>query len=47
MNISVVLGYKPKMKISDGIRRIYDWIIQNYDRIERNAFFTLRGCNAR
>ncbi len=34
-----VLGYQPKANISDGIKRVYDWIIQNRDRIEKEASF--------
>ena len=34
-----VLGYEPKTKIKDGIKKTYDWIIQNRDRIEKDASF--------
>lgn len=34
-----VLGYKPKMKIQDGIKTVYDWIIENHDEIEACARF--------
>jgi UDP-glucose 4-epimerase len=34
-----ILGYQPKTKISDGIRKVYDWIIQNRDKIEEDAKF--------
>jgi len=29
-----VLGYKPKIKIKDGIKMTYDWLVENHDRIE-------------
>ncbi|MCR4393760.1 MAG: NAD-dependent epimerase/dehydratase family protein [Dehalococcoidales bacterium] len=29
-----ILGYEPKTKIGDGIIRVYEWIRQNYARIE-------------
>ncbi len=31
-----VLGYEPKMKIEDGIKKVYDWIVQNHSKIEVN-----------
>jgi len=34
-----VLGYTPKMKIHDGIPRIYEWIKSNRDKIEACARF--------
>ena len=34
-----VLGYQPRMKIRDGIKRVYDWIVENRDEIERCARF--------
>ena len=34
-----VLGYEPKMKTTDGIKRTYDWIMENRDRIESSARF--------
>jgi UDP-glucose 4-epimerase len=34
-----VLGYEPKMEMKDGIRRVYDWIIQNRGKIEESARF--------
>ncbi len=34
-----VLGYQPKMAINKGIKQVYDWIIQNRDKIERDARF--------
>ena len=32
-----VLGYEPKMKIKDGIKRVYDWIVENREKIEAIA----------
>ncbi|MFC2071981.1 NAD-dependent epimerase/dehydratase family protein [Chloroflexota bacterium] len=29
-----VLGYQPKIKIHDGIKMVYDWIMTNHDKIE-------------
>jgi len=34
-----VLGYEPKMKMKDGIRRTYDWIVENRDKIEARDRF--------
>ena len=34
-----VLGYEPKTKIKEGIKRAYDWIVENRDRIEASADF--------
>ncbi|TET41291.1 MAG: NAD-dependent epimerase/dehydratase family protein, partial [Elusimicrobia bacterium] len=34
-----VLGYKPKIKMKDGIERTYDWIVENHDKIEAFATF--------
>ena len=34
-----VLGYEPQMKMKDGIKRAYDWIIENRDKIEASARF--------
>jgi len=36
---SKVLGYEPKMKMKDGIRRVYDWIVENHEEIETTARF--------
>jgi len=34
-----VLGYKPEVKMKDGIKLVYDWIIANRDNIEECARF--------
>ena len=34
-----VLGYEPKMKIREGVRKTFDWIVENSDRIEASAKF--------
>jgi len=34
-----VLGYEPKMKIKEGIKRTYDWIVENREQIETSAKF--------
>ncbi|MCL0069506.1 hypothetical protein M1N85_02235 [Dehalococcoidia bacterium] len=34
-----VLGYEPKMKMKEGIKRTYDWIIENRGRIEASTKF--------
>ena len=34
-----VLGYQPKTKIDDGIKRVLQWILQNRERIEEDAIF--------
>jgi len=34
-----VLGYEPKMKMKDGIKRAYDWIMENRVQIEASAKF--------
>ncbi|MFC1991166.1 NAD-dependent epimerase/dehydratase family protein [Chloroflexota bacterium] len=36
---SRVLGYKPNMNINEGIRSVYDWFIENCDKIEACARF--------
>lgn len=33
------LGYEAKMKMEEGIKRAYDWIIENRDKIEARARF--------
>jgi len=34
-----VLGYQPKIKMKDGIKKTYDWIMENRDNIEATARF--------
>ncbi len=34
-----VLGYEPKMKVKDGIKQVYDWVIENRDKIKASARF--------
>jgi nucleoside-diphosphate-sugar epimerase len=34
-----VLGYQPRTKIDEGIKKVYEWILQNRDRIEEDAIF--------
>src|SRR3990170_935065 len=34
-----VLGYEPKMKIEEGVKRVYKWITENRDKIETSAKF--------
>ncbi len=34
-----VVGYEPKMKMKEGIKRTYDWIVDNLDKIEGSAKF--------
>jgi UDP-glucose 4-epimerase len=34
-----ILGYEPKTKIEEGIKVVYDWIVDNQDKIERDARF--------
>jgi len=34
-----VLGYEPKMEIKEGIKRTFDWLLQNRERIEESARF--------
>jgi len=34
-----VLGYEPKMKMKEGIKRTYDWFMENGDKIEASARF--------
>ncbi len=36
---SRVLGYKPRMKIKEGVKKTYDWIVENRARIEADARF--------
>jgi len=32
-----VLGYEPKMKMKEGIKRTYDWIVKNREQIQTSA----------
>jgi len=34
-----VLGYEPKVTMKDGVKRVYDWIMENRERIETSARF--------
>ncbi|MFC2002744.1 NAD-dependent epimerase/dehydratase family protein [Chloroflexota bacterium] len=34
-----VLGYEPKVKMKDGVKRTYDWIVENREKIEDCAEF--------
>jgi UDP-glucose 4-epimerase len=34
-----VLGYEPKVKMKDGIKKVYDWIMENRQRIESSIRF--------
>lgn len=34
-----VLGYEPQMQMKEGIKKTYDWIIENRDKIEASAKF--------
>ena len=34
-----ILGYKPKIDVKTGLRRTYEWIMENKERIERVARF--------
>jgi UDP-glucose 4-epimerase len=34
-----VLGYQPKVKIKDGIKKVHEWVTANHDRIEECARF--------
>ena len=34
-----ILGYDSKMRIKEGIKEVYDWIIENRDKIESCARF--------
>ena len=34
-----VLGYEPQMRMKQGIKRAYDWIVENRDKIETSARF--------
>ncbi|MDD5082590.1 MAG: NAD-dependent epimerase/dehydratase family protein, partial [Dehalococcoidales bacterium] len=33
------LGYQPGMKIKDGVKHVYSWIMENREKIERDARF--------
>lgn len=33
------LGYQPRMRMQEGISKVYDWIIENREKIERDARF--------
>lgn len=34
-----VLGYEPKVAMKEGIKKVYDWIVENRERIETGARF--------
>jgi len=34
-----ILGYEPKMKMKGGIKKVYDWIVENSEEIEISARF--------
>jgi nucleoside-diphosphate-sugar epimerase len=34
-----VLGYEPKTKMKEGVKRVYDWIVENREKIEVCARF--------
>jgi nucleoside-diphosphate-sugar epimerase len=34
-----VLGYEPRTALPDGMKKVYDWIIENRSRIELSARF--------
>lgn len=34
-----VLGYEPQVKMKEGIKRTYDWITKNLEKIEVSATF--------
>ncbi len=34
-----VLDYEPRMNMKEGMKRAYDWIIENRDRIEGSTRF--------
>jgi UDP-glucose 4-epimerase len=34
-----VLGYEPQTPLPDGIKKVYDWIVENRSRIELSARF--------
>lgn len=34
-----ILGYEPKVDIKTGLKRTYEWIVENKERIERDAIF--------
>jgi UDP-N-acetyl-D-mannosaminuronate dehydrogenase len=33
----IIKGYEPKMQ--EGIKEVYDWIVENRDKIEKSARF--------
>ncbi len=34
-----LLGYNPQTEFETGLRKVYDWIIENRENIERDAKF--------
>jgi UDP-glucose 4-epimerase len=34
-----ILGYEPKMKVKNGIKKVYEWMVQNQTKIEKCARF--------
>ena len=33
------LGYKPKAKFVDGVNKVHEWFVENWDNIQESAEF--------
>ena len=42
-----LLDYKPKMSFNDGLKRTYEWFVNNWDNIERSAEFDLKASSVK
>ena len=40
-----ILNYKPKMKFKDGLERVNQWFVENWDNIEKSAEFDSASSN--
>jgi len=35
----MLLGYKPKTEFGDGLKKVHEWLIDNWEDIDKNAEF--------
>ena len=34
-----LLGYEPQMEFEDGLKKVHEWFVDNWENIERSAEF--------
>ena len=34
-----LLGYKPQMEFEDGLKKVHEWFVENYENIKKSAEF--------